>query len=319
MAITKKQHVIEFVAKYSIYFITLLFMIICTIINPRFLSVANLTNVLRQICVYAMIAFGQSVLLISGNLDLSAGSTCCISGIIGVFAYVASGNLLVASLAAMLCGVVIGTVSGCIISLFSLPPFVATLGMQMAVRGMCYVITGGATITRTGENFRYIGQGFIGPFPVSIIIMLGFAVVLWLILDRTTLGRRLYALGGNREAARACGIDLRKHTVIAYMLSGVFIGMAGIIYASRINAGAPTGCQGYEGQGISAAVIGGIGFAGGTGSAWGAIIGAVVLGIINNILNLMGVDSYIQDIVNGMVIIIAVALDTYTRRLRVAR
>ena len=316
-----KQHQIKgFIAQYSIYIITLVFMIICAFLNDRFLTPNNLVNILRQVCVYAMIAFAQSILLISGNLDLCAGSTCCFAGIIGLYAYLWSGSLIVASIAAMICGVVVNIVSGIVIAFFNLPAFVATLGMQMAVRGLCDVVTGGAAITRTGENFRFIGQGFIfGVIPVSIFIMLVAAFILWILLDRTVLGRNLYAVGGSREAARACGINLRKYTMYAFMLAGAFVGMGGLMLASRVNGGLPTGAAGYEGQGISAAVIGGIGFAGGTGSAWGAIVGALVLGIINNVLNLLGVDSYVQQIINGLVIVFAVGLDTYTRKMRISK
>ena len=188
--------------------------------------------------------------------------------------------------------------------------------MQMSVRGAVYLLTDGMTISETGENFKALGQGYVGPIPNPVIIMMVCAVIFWVILDKTRLGRNFYAVGGNREAARASGINLRKYTILAYLVAGAFTGLAGIVYCSRINAGTPAGAQGYEGQGIAAAVIGGIGFAGGTGNAWGAVVGAVVIGIINNILNLMGVNSYMQQVVNGLVIVLAVGLDTFTRSKR---
>lgn len=320
MALSNKQKVLNFVAKYSIYVITLIFMILCTFLTDKFMTVSNLTNILRQVTVYAVLAFGQAILLISGNLDLCAGSTCCFTGIVALKAYLATGSLVVAVLVGMLIGLLINIISGVIISTFSLPPFVATLGMQMAVRGLCYIITDGSMISQTGENWKYLGQGFIlGGIPISVVIMLVAAVVLWLILDRTVLGRNFYALGGSREASRACGINLKKYTIYAYALSGLFMGLAGVLYTSRANCGVATGAQGYEGQAISATVIGGVGFAGGTGSAWGAIVGAIVLGIISNILNLLGVDSYVQQIVNGLIIVLAVGLDTFARKLRVSQ
>lgn len=175
-------------------------------------------------------------------------------------------------------------------------------------------------ISQTGENWKVLGQGFVFvSIPISVIVMLVAALLLWILLDMTVVGRRFYALGGNREAARACGINLKKYVILAYALSGLFIGLGGILYTSRANCGIASGAQGYEGQAISATVIGGIGFAGGTGSAWGAIVGAVVLGIISNILNLLGVDSYVQQIINGFIIVLAVGLDSFTRSLRVAR
>lgn len=310
------KNVVNFIAKYSIYCITVLFMIICAIVNNRFLTLENLTNILRQISVYALLAFAESVCIISGNLDLAAASTLIFAGCSSIFVYVSSGSLLLAAIVAILLGMLINLISGSIVAFLGVPPFVATLGMQMAVRGACYVITGGATIINTGENFRAIGQGYIGPIPNPIIIMILCAIIFWILLDRTRLGRNFYALGGNREAARASGISIRKYIILSYLVAGAFTGLAGIVFSSRINAGAPNGATGYEGQGIAASVIGGIGFAGGTGNAFGAVIGAIVIGIINNILNLMGVDSYVQQIINGLVIIVAVALDTFTRSRR---
>ena len=315
-----KSGTLNFIAKYSIYVITLLFMIVCSILNDKFLTGTNLINILRQVTVYAVLAFGQAILLISGNLDLCAGSTCCLAGLMALKMYLATGSLVVAVLAGMICGLVVNTISGCIVAFFRIPAFVATLGMQMAVRGVCYLITNGSMISQTGENWKFLGQGFVfGVIPVSVLIMLLSAVVLWVLMDQTTLGRNFYALGGNREAARACGINLNKNVILAFALSGLFMGLAGVLYTSRANCGVATGAQGYEGQAISATVIGGIGFAGGTGSAWGAILGAVVLGIISNILNLLGVDSYVQQIVNGAIIVLAVGLDTFARSLRTSQ
>lgn len=316
MGKASSKQAVNFITRYSIYFITLIFMVICTCMNDRFLTVDNIINILRQISVYALLAFAESVCIISGNLDLAAASTLVFSGCMSIFVYTATESLLLAVVMAILVGVVINTVSGIIVAYFNIPPFVATLGMQMSVRGAVYMLTGGMTITETGENFKMIGQGYMGPIPNPVLIMLLCAVIFWVLLDRTRLGRNFYAVGGNREAARASGISLRRYTIYAYMVAGAFTGLAGIVYCSRINAGTPAGAQGYEGLGIAAAVIGGIGFAGGTGNAWGAVIGAVVIGIINNILNLMGVNSYMQQVINGLVIILAVGLDTFTRSKR---
>lgn len=316
MGKASSKQAVNFITRYSIYFITLIFMVICTCMNDRFLTVDNIINILRQISVYALLAFAESVCIISGNLDLAAASTLVFSGCMSIFVYTETESLLLAVVVAILVGVVINTVSGIIVAYFNIPPFVATLGMQMSVRGAVYMLTGGMTITETGENFKMIGQGYMGPIPNPVLIMLLCAVIFWVLLDRTRLGRNFYAVGGNREAARASGISLRRYTIYAYMVAGAFTGLAGIVYCSRINAGTPAGAQGYEGLGIAAAVIGGIGFAGGTGNAWGAVIGAVVIGIINNILNLMGVNSYMQQVINGLVIILAVGLDTFTRSKR---
>jgi inositol transport system permease protein len=150
--------------------------------------------------------------------------------------------------------------------------------------------------------------------------MLLFGVVLYIIMDKTQLGRNFYAMGGNKEAARASGINIKKYTIFAFMLAGVFAGLAGVVFASRVNSGLPSGAVGFEGEGIAASVIGGVGFAGGSGSAaWGAIIGAFVVGTFSNILNLLGVNSYVQEIITGAIIVTAVAVDTWTRSRRVSR
>ena len=212
---------VNFVAKYSIYVITLLFMIICSFLTDKFLTASNLVNILRQVTVYAVLAFGQAILLISGNLDLCAGSTCCLTGILALKAYLATGSMVVAILVGMVLGLVINTFSGLVIAQFNLPSFVATLGMQMAVRGLCYIVTGGSMISQTGPNWKTLGQGFVfDVVPISVIVMLIAAVILWVLLDQTVVGRKFYALGGSREAARACGINLKKYVILAYALSG---------------------------------------------------------------------------------------------------
>lgn len=180
---------VNFVAKYSIYVITLLFMIICSFLTDKFLTASNLVNILRQVTVYAVLAFGQAILLISGNLDLCAGSTCCLTGILALKAYLSTGSMVVAILVGMVMGLVINTFSGLVIAQFNLPAFVATLGMQMAVRGLCYIVTGGSMISQTGPNWKTLGQGFVfDVIPISVIVMLIAAVILWVLLDQTVVG-----------------------------------------------------------------------------------------------------------------------------------
>ncbi|MDR2476555.1 MAG: ABC transporter permease [Treponema sp.] len=314
-------HPVEFIAKYSIYFITLVLVIICSFLTDRFFTASNMLNILRQISIYAMIAFAESVLLISGNLDLSAGSIVALTGCISIQMYFASGNnLFIAFIFAILIGMLVSLVNGIITVFCKLPSFIVTLATQKAYRGMVYLITGGMVISLpAGSNFRILGQGYVGPIPLPIIIMLLLGIILYIIMDWTRLGRNFYAIGGNREAARASGINLSKYTLFAFLLAGVFAGCAGIVFASRTNSGIPTGAVGFEGEGIAAAVIGGVGFAGGSGSAWGAIIGAFVVGVFSNILNLLGVNPYIQEIITGSIIITAVAVDTWTRSRRVSR
>jgi len=317
--ILTKDRVIEFMAKYSIYFIMLLMIIICSFLNPKFLTQTNMTNILRQICVYALLAFGESILLISGNIDLAAGSTVAFVSCAAVYVYLWSGSLLLSIIAAILLGALVNFVSGLFTVYFRIPGFIATLGMQSAVRGLALLITKGTNITDIDKGFKVLGQGEIFGLPISILVMFFCAFLLWALLERTRLGRNFYAIGGNKEAARASGININRSVLLSFVLSGCFIGLAAVVYASRINAGMPASAVGYESTGLTSAIIGGVGFAGGTGSAWGIIIGALVLGIINNILNLLGIPSYIQNVVYGLLIVAAVGLDTLTRTRRVSR
>ncbi|MDR0718444.1 MAG: ABC transporter permease, partial [Treponema sp.] len=304
-----------------IYFITLVLVIICSFLTDRFFTAPNMLNILRQISIYAMIAFAESVLLISGNLDLSAGSIVALTGCMSIQVYFATGNnLFIAFVFAILIGMTVSLINGIITVSCKLPSFIVTLATQKAYRGIVYLITGGMVISLPpGTNFKVLGQGYVGPIPLPIIIMLLLGTILYIIMDKTRLGRNFYAIGGNREAARASGINLTRDTLFAFVLAGVFAGCAGIVFASRTNSGIPQGAVGFEGEGIAAAVIGGVGFAGGSGSAWGAIVGAFVVGVFSNILNLLGVNPYIQEIITGSIIITAVAVDTWTRSRRVSR
>ena len=317
---SKKFDVVNILAKYSIYFVALLMILICSFTNDKFLTVNNALNILKAVSVYALIAYSQAILLISGGLNLAAGTTASFVSCLGINVYVATGSMILAILVAIVAAVIISGVSGlCVIGL-GLPPFVATLSMQYVVRGITFIYTNGATISKTGgPGFKFLGQGTVFGIPMSIIVMGICAFILWLILDRTTLGRNFYAIGGNAEAARASGINVKKYIMYSYLWSGFFVGIAGMVYASRINAGVPDGAANYAGMGIAASVIGGVGFAGGSGGAWGAMLGAFIIGVIANILNLNAVNSYVQIVVNGIIIIVAVGLDTFTRSRKVVR
>lgn len=302
------------ITRYAIILVTFFMIIVCSFLKPSFLTMDNFLNISRQVSIYALLAFAESILIISGNIDLAAGSTLCLSGILAIPVYQATGSLTLAVLASIACGVFCNTISGIFVAYGSLPSFVATLAMQMAARGGVLVFTGGKTLSQPGQGFKLLGQGYIGIIPIPVIIMLLGTLALFILLDKTRTGRNFYALGGNSEAARASGINIKTYTILAFMFAGVFIGLAGFVFTSRMNSGIPNAATGYEGQGIAAAVIGGIGFSGGTGSAGGALIGAFVMGILSNILNLMGVNSYLQQIINGTIIMLAVGFDIQARK-----
>ena len=308
------SNVKKFFSKQGILAILILLIIVCSIVSPNFLTWKNALNVARQTSAIALIAFAEGILLINGRTDLAAGSTMCLAGLVGLNVCVATENIFLSLLVSIVVAVCCSVFSSLFIAYLGLHHYIVTLAMQMAIRGICYIYTGGLIITMTGENFKKMGQGYFLGIPVPIIVMVIVFVFFSILLSKTRLGRNFYAIGGNKESARAAGIDVEKHTIIAYAISGVFIGIAGFIFTSRVNAGAPAAGVGYEGQGIASSVVGGISFGGGVGTAGGALIGAFIMGIIGNILNLLAVDSYVQQVVNAALILFAVTLDVVTKR-----
>lgn len=309
-----RNKVAQIISQFGIVVVLLVLIIISSILSENFLTVSNMLNIARQTCVISLVAFAEATLIISGMIDLSAGSCLCLTGILAIPVYVSTESIPLAMLAAVLSAMALYAVCGVLVAWFDVPPFVATLAMMGAARGAAKLYTGGATITNTGEYFKLMGQGYIGNIPIPVFVMLIAAFALWVILSKTCFGRNLYAIGGNAEAARASGINVKMYRIYAFMLSGIFVGLAGYMLTSRMNSGVPTAGNGYEGQGISAAIIGGVGFSGGTGNAWGVLAGAIVMGIISNILNLTRVDSYVQEIINGVIIVLAVILDIQTKK-----
>jgi ribose/xylose/arabinose/galactoside ABC-type transport system permease subunit len=218
--------------------------------------------------------------------------------------------------AALLAGLCIGLVNGFCIARMNIPPFIATLGMMSIVRGASYLFTGGQSITCTVESFRSIGNGYIGPVPLPVVYMLLFYAVLILILSQTRYGRYLIAVGGSEEAARLSGIRVSRIKVIAYSLTGLAAALSGVILASRLGSGQPIAGLGSELNVIAAVVLGGTALAGGRGTVWGSLVGALLIGVLNNGLNLLGISFFYQQVVGGFVIILAVFINTKTSQMK---
>ena len=307
------------VFKYGIVLVLLAICAVSVLINPVFMTTNNLLNILRQACVTALIALAEGILILSGGIDLAAGSSLALSGILAIPAIMATNSIVVGLLVAIGIGMLCSLVTALTVAYLDMPPFVVTLALMMSIRGVIFVITGGVVLTKTGDLFKIMGQGYVGPIPIPVIVMLVATTIIWIVLTKTRFGRNLFAVGGNREAARASGINIKKVSIGSFLLSGALIGLGGYMYMSRVNAGVPTGGLTYEGLGISGAIIGGVSFTGGIGSAWGMMIGALIMAVINNALNLAMVDSYIQQIISGAIIIAAVALDLQTKKRRFGR
>jgi inositol transport system permease protein len=301
--------------RFSIFLVLAAMILIASIISPVFLSPRNLSNIARQISVITIMAFAQTIVIIAGMIDLSVGSVMALAGVLSVSAYLFSESLLVAILVGIAAGVVASMINGLFVTRMNVPPFIATLGMLTAARGVALLYTSGQNIYQLGE-FVVLGQGTVLGVPTPIIFMLLVTIFIWYLLNHLRLGRYIYAIGGNQEAARASGIQIKRIKLVTYMIAGALVGLAGVLFMSRVNAGLPNAGIGFELDTISIAVIGGTSITGGVGTAVGTLGGAFIIGILNNIMNLIGIQSYVQAVVRGLIIVLAVAYDTRAKTKR---
>ncbi len=288
-------------------------LILASVVSPDFLTVANLTNVLRQVVVVSLLACGVTFVIILAQIDVSLGSVLALCGVIAASVMAMTGSVVSAIAAGLLVGAITGLINGLVITYFGIPSFIMTLAMTTVARGLVLLYTGGSPISGLGD-FRIIGQGSIGPVPISVIILAVVVVLCWVLLNKTKFGRYVYAVGGNPRAALASGVNPSRIIIKAFVLNGLTCAVAGIVLMSRINSGQPAAGIGYEFDAITATVVGGTSLMGGTGNITGTIIGAMIIGVINNTLNLLNVSSYWQQIIKGLIIAIAVILDVWTKR-----
>lgn len=304
-------------SKYSIYLILIAMLVICSLLSPAFFSAKNLSNISRQISITTIISFGMTMLIIAGLIDLAAGSVMALAGILAVATYKATGSLLISMLAGIVIGIGCNIVSGFIVTRFKTPPFIATLAMMTSARGAALLYTNGQNIYQLDE-FIVFGQGDILGIPTPVIVMVLISGLTWYLLNNTRFGRHLYAIGGNEDAARASGIKVNQTKMTAYVISGAFVGLAGVLFMSRVNAGLPNAGIGFEFDAMTASIIGGTSFSGGVGTAMGTLVGAFIMGFLNNIMNLLGIQSYLQQIIKGGIIVIAVAYDIMSKNKKTA-
>jgi len=284
-----------------------------SLLNPRFLSWSNILTVLRQTSINAVIATGMTFAILIGGIDLSVGSVLGLCGAIAATMVSSGMNVFLAVLIALVIGTFIGYLNGSLITTGGLQPFIATLGTVTLLRGAILVFTQGRPIsignTPSSDYFSEIGTGFIGPIPIPVYIMVLVFIVAYYILNHTRIGRYIYATGSNEEATMYSGIKTARVKRFVYAASGMMAALAGILLTARLGSAQPTSGAGYELDAIAAVVLGGTSMAGGIGTIGGTAIGALIIGVLNNALNLMKVSSYYQDVAKGIVILIAVLLD----------
>ena len=324
--IFSRERASDWLRKYLILVILVAVVAILTLATGgKFLQPQNLINVVRQMTPIAMLAIGLTSVIISTGIDLSVGS------IIGLAAVVSTSlaqrpeatnlmypglsvPLVVAILAGLAVGAACGLVNGLLIAGFKIPPFIATLGMMTAARGLALIYSNGRPISALTPEFNVLGQGEPLGIPVPIILLAGVAILAHVLLNYTRFGRHVYALGGNEQAARVSGINLSRVKIGIYAFSGLLAGLAGMVLAGRIGSGNPTLGTGYELDAIASAVIGGTSFTGGIGTVWGTIVGALLIGSLNTGLDLLNVSNFWQQVAKGVIIVVAIVIDARKNR-----
>ena len=305
----------QWLSKYGLILSLVIIMGLLGVIKPQFFSLNNLINIVRQISINGMLAVGVTLVLLTGGVDLSLGSLVALSGVVAaLFARMHEYPVLLPVSMGLLTGVLCGLLNGVIIAKGRVAPFIVTLGMMTVARGLALVISGGKPVSQLSKPFLSIGNSEIAGFPLIALIFIGVVILVHIFLKNIQLGRYLYAIGGNEEAAYASGIRVEWVKIFAYGACGLFAGLAGVVLASRITTGQPNAGMAYELDAIAAAVIGGTSLSGGVGGVMGTLLGALLMGVINNGLDLLNVSSYFQQIAKGVIIIAAVWLDRQNRR-----
>lgn len=300
--------------RFSRVFVLLLIIIVMTLLSPVFFTATNGINVLRQASVATLLALGMTVVILTGGIDLSMGAVMTLAGIAGATVLKMDVWWPLGLFAGVALGVLAGLANGAMVAYIGLPPFVATYGVMWIAAGLAVVLMRGYIIYDFAASFRFLGMGHIASVPTPIVIMIIFVALMWFLLNRTTFGRSIYAVGANHEAARLSGINVKKTLILAYTVSGFFSGLGGMVFVARLNAAEAGLGEQLLLPTIAAVAIGGTSMTGGQGSVIGTVIGVLIMMLIANSMNLLGISSVWQAVVQGLIIVVAVLLDQWGRR-----
>src|ERR1700756_524409 len=307
--------------KYGIFLVFIAMIVAASLLSRAFVTSTNLINIVRQMSVVGLIALGVTGVIVSAGIDLSSGSVVVLSAVVAAslaqlpdypaaFYKGLQLPLFVAVLAACGVGALVGLLNGTLVAKTRIPPFIATLGTLTTIRGLAYLYTSGRPVSDLTDDYNFIGQGDFLGIPVPILILVIMAIITHVLYSQTKFGKYIYAIGGNEQAARVSGINVSKYKMLMYVYAGLLSGLAGLVVSARIGSGQSGQGVGYELDAIAAAVIGGASLsAGGIGTVAGTIVGALIIGVLNNILDLTNVSAYFQQIIKGCIIVGAVILD----------
>ena len=304
----------KFYKKYGLLVILAIFIVVFSALNTQFLTPGNLLNILRQISMFGIVVVGYTMVRISGGCDMSVGGQLALCGMFAATLNVTYGlPTFVAVILTLMLGALFGLINGLLMNVFNIMPLIVTLGTMLFFQGASYIISGGVAIFGLSDSFKFIGQGYLGFVPLPIVILLVIGVLGYIVLHKTYFGRQIYAMGGNPEAARLAGVNIKKYRLAVFTITGILAAVAGIIMAARTGSAQPSAGASYPFDCMTAVVLGGVSFAGGSGSMLGAMMGVIIIGVLNNGMQLIGMDSNMINCVKGIVLLIAIGIDSVQR------
>ncbi|WP_243701596.1 ABC transporter permease [Sodalis ligni] len=288
--------------------------VLMVFLSDSFLTFNNLTNVARQVSINAIIAVGMTCAILTGGIDLSVGSVMALSGTVAAGLMITGIPMPLALFAGLAIGGLFGAINGACVAYARMPPIIVTLASMSVARGLALIYTGGYPVSGLPDPFAFFGRGEVMGIQVPILIMAGIYIIAYAMLNHMSFGRYVYAIGGNEEAARLSGIRITRYKLLVYIISGITAALAGLVLTSRLMSGQPNAGEGFELDAIAAVVLGGTAITGGKGAIIGTLVGAMMLGILNNGLNLMGVSPYVQNVIKGGIILAAIYISSEKRK-----
>ena len=310
----RNERIKEYIARYGVGFGILALVVVFSLSSPYFLDTANILNILKQSSINTFIAIGIMFVIVGGGIDLSMGSNVAVTSIMLALLLSRQMDTGIAVVIALAIATAIGTTNGLAVAHTQVPPFVVTLSMLTICRGLALIITGGTPIYVRNEFMLWLGRGAVLGIPTSIVVLAFVLILSWVILNRTKIGRYIYAIGGNIETAKLSGIRVSTYITFTYAFCGFLTGVAAVIMTGRLTSGTPTIGVGYELDAIAAAVLGGTAFTGGIGTVFGTLLGAIFIGVMNNGMTILNISPYFQQVLRGVVIFVSVLISVLSSR-----